>query len=233
MDMLFNKVASDSELDYYILLHQINSERFYANVLEPTLEELIGKINCSDYPDKKFLKMVYKCYIYVDDIDTDYEVREIVISDVSNLRINGMNIEHFFGYKMYNDRYSNILFLFNFFVYGDDILIKSRSNVLDEIIREMVIYVKQLPWISASIDRFSITGIERWIESNELDAYIEMHPEDTYFKFLVDRYYTELIKCFELPKLRSSLEQWLKKQEQKRKKVESANDFDSLVDSLI
>lgn len=230
MNMLIDKALVDSEMDYYILLHQIQPERFYANVLEPTLEELIGKIYCSNNPDKKFLKLVYKCYNFVDDIDTDYEIREIVISDASNL---GINIERLFSYKMYNRRYSNILFLFNFFVYGDDMFIKSRSDVLDEIVRKIAIYVKQLPWISASIDRFSITGIERRIESNELDAYIEMHPEDTYFKFLVDRYYTELIKHFELPKLRSSLEQWLKKQEQKRKKVESANDFDSLVDSLI
>ena len=220
MKMLLNKIVSDSEIDYYILLHQINTERFYANVLEPSLKEFVSEINCSDYPDKKLLNLVYTCYICVYDSDTHYEIGRDMFSNS-------------FNYKISADRYSNIVYLFNYFVNGDDMFLKSHSNVLDEIVREIAIYVKQLPWISASVDRYFITGIDRWIDNNGLDAYIEMHPEDTYFKSLVDRYYAEIIKGFELPEVRSSLEYWLQQQEQKRKKVESANDFDSLVDSLI
>lgn len=221
MNMLFDKGLVDSEMDYYILLHQIQPDRFYANVLEPVLRALLDKINGSEQPDRELLKLTYICYIVGDGT-------EFIIS------VGEAQYYKSFYYKMLSNRYSNAVSLFKCFVCDNIIQFEPLNDTFWEILREIRTFTMQLPQVTSSIDVYSsVRKMERWLENRDLDAYIENHPEDTYFKSLVDRYYEEIIKSFKFPELRSSLEHWLKQQEQKRKKVEDANDFHSLVDSLI
>lgn len=221
MNMLFDKGLVDSEMDYYILLHQIQPDRFYANVLEPVFRELLDKINGSKQPNRELLKLTHECYIVGN--GSEYMI------DYGEARLYKS-----FYYKILINRYSNGLLLFRNFIRGNDMLYGLFDEGFHEVLREIISFIGQLPKVTSSIEKYSSrVDIERWIEIKELDEYIEYHPDDTYFKSLVDRYYAETIKSFRFTELRDSMEHWLKQQEQKRKKVEAANDFHSLVDSLI
>lgn len=221
IQMLFDKGKVKSELDYYILLHQIQPERFCVNVLEPTLRELMRILKCAKHPDKEILDLTYICYLIED--KEDYCIS-----------FNRSSYYKGFYYEMSHNRFVEALLLFKYFLRDDILRFEPLDDEFEKLCAEMVSYIRQLPTINAVVEDYSsIVHVERWIENVDLDTYIEDYPEDTYFKSLVDRYYEEIIKCFKLPELRGILEDWLALQEQKRKKVESANDFDSLVDSLI
>lgn len=206
-----------SNMDIYQLLYQMNAERFLQNIVAPVLHEFMIRINNGKNPDIELLRFIYG------GVDLSGELRDIH-------SITGVGRRH----KEVAPKYYRIHILFDRLVMR---IYRDKLDYMDggylEIFNEMRAWVYNLPTIRTNVDSIGRNNEITYIPFGVIDWYLQENPTDTYFEDLAQRFYEEVCRVYDISGMRKTLNNWLAQQEQKRKKVEDANDFDSLVDSLI
>lgn len=204
-------------MDFYQLLHQMNEERFVQNIVAPILQEFMVGINHAEHPDIELLRSIYGSVDYYGELKKLYSITGIGS-----------------GYREIVPKYYRIVMLFDRFVrkiYRDKL--KDMDDAYFAVLNEVRDWVDHFPIITSSEDSLEQKVDLSFIPFYLFDWSLQEDPEDTYIKDLAQRFYEEICRVYNISGMRSTLNNWLTYQEQKRKKVESANDFDSLVDSLM
>lgn len=206
-----------SNMDFYRLLYQIQPERFFLNVILDVLHEFMQQVNSAENPDIELLRLLYTAITPWGDI-----CKPSVITGLGRRN------------RLCSKKFFKIIEIFDQIVmkihrYG----LKERDDRYLCILNELADFIKKQPVITTNVTVQVPSELILYNSFEWIDWYIEENPEDAYFRDLAQRFFAEVCRVHDIAGMRKTLNYWLVDQEQKRKSVENADDFHSLVDSLI